>query len=337
MHPHPITQIHYFYFYDSISLYIIVCQTLEPFIKHTANFTRNEYLTMHFNDLRTFIAVADCHSFSHAAQRLSITQPAVTKRIQALERRFAVNLFDRVGKRVLLTQAGQTLLPQAQRLLTVLTDAEKQLQNLSTEVGGTLRMATSHHIGLHRLAPVLQHFRVTHPQVQVNISFEDSEVAHELLRQGEIELAVVTLNPAGDNALLYQPIWHDPLVFVGTQTQQRNWTLEALAALPSILPGSNTFTGRIVMQRFADQGVILNPGMSTNYLETIGMLVSVGLGWSVLPRSMLSGLPALQELDVQCPSIARTLGCVTHPARTPSNAANAFLQAVSAYADVVPS
>lgn len=285
---------------------------------------------MNFNDMRTFVTVADTASFSQAAEQLFITQPAVSKRIQALEQDLGVQLFDRVGKRVLLTQAGKVLVPQAQQMLAMLADTEKQLRNLSLQVSGTLHMATSHHIGLHRLAPVLRNFTERHPQVQLNISFEDSEVAHDMLRYGDIELAVVTLNPSGDPLLHYHEIWQDPLVFVSAEPTPGQLSMQELAEIPCVLPGPGTYTGRIVLQRFADQGISIAPSMSTNYLETIGMLVSVGLGWSVLPRSMLG---ALCEIPVQCPPMARTLGSVTNPARAVSNAATAFLETVAEFGD----
>ncbi|MEM9621461.1 MAG: LysR family transcriptional regulator, partial [Pseudomonadota bacterium] len=276
-----------------------------------------------------FLAVAESGSFSQASHQLHVTQPAVTKRIKALEQLLGVQVFDRVGKRVFLTQAGEVLQRQAEQMLAMLQDTERQLRNLSDAVTGELRMATSHHIGLHRLAPVLRAFTSTYPDVQLNLSFEDSEVAHGMARQGEIELAVVTLNPAGDPYLQYAEVWQDPLVFTGSGQLQGAYTMQELAELPCVLPGMNTYTGRIVSQRFAEAGIALQPTMSTNYLETIGMLVSVGLGWSVLPRSMLGDL---HLLEVDCPAMTRTLGCVTNPQRAMSNAAQAFVEVLDQHA-----
>ena len=285
---------------------------------------------MHFNDLRTFLAVAENASFSQAANQMHVTQPAVSKRIQALEQSLDVLLFDRVGKRVYLTEAGTVLVPQAQQMLAMLSDTEKRLRNLSEQITGTLNLATSHHIGLHRLAPVLHAFTATYPDVQLNISFEDSEVAHDMVRHGDIELAVVTLNPEGDKQLKYQTVWHDPLHFVSANDEITARNMNDLAEEPCVLPGTGTYTGRIVLQRFAAEGIVLSPGMSTNYLETIGMLVSVGLGWSVLPQSMLGDL---HVLDIDCPEMSRTLGCVTNPARAVSNPAQAFISTVQRFAD----
>lgn len=287
---------------------------------------------MHLDELESFIQVARLRSFSVAAQQLHISQPAMSKRIQSLESHLGVSLFDRLGKRVRLTPAGELLVGKANAILDLSRDMERDVGNLAQTVSGRLSMATSHHIGLHRLSPVLQRFTQQYPEVELDIQFEDSEVAHKLVRAGDIELAVVTLNPAGEQEqpdLETKTIWQDPLCFVNAKPLPEVTSLGQLASLPCILPGPNTFTGRIVTERFASEGLVLNPALSTNYLETISMLVSVGVGWSVLPQTMTS---ELQQITPQCAPITRTLGCVTHSKRTLSNSASAFLQVLSDYA-----
>ena len=326
---------------------------------------------MNFTELQTFIEVADHGSFSKAALALHISQPAISKRIQVLEESLDVVLFDRVGKNIILTSAGALLYPQAQNILQTLQDAQRQLRNLSQTISGELRLATSHHIGLHRLAPVLNDFVQRYPDVQLNISFEDSEVAHQMALRGEIEFAIVTLNPEPEALLEYKTIWQDPLYFVTQASPQavhkkakkdktkndtevsptgliqvdrgpgkfnsetissdnpRAW-LSALAQAPCVLPGTNTYTGRIVMQQFAKASIELTPTMSTNYLETIGMLVGVGLGWGVLPASMIG---SLQKIDVPNIEMSRTLGWVANPNRSMSNAARAFYDVLLDYRD----
>jgi DNA-binding transcriptional LysR family regulator len=98
-----------------------------------------------------------------------------------------------------------------------------------------------------------------------------------------------------------------------------------------VLPGLGTYTGRIVMDAFAAEGIALRPNLVTNYLETIAMLVGIGLGWSVLPKSMIRA--PLVVLETSAPSLRRTLGCVTNPRRTLSNAARAFSDVLMEYAD----
>ena len=290
---------------------------------------------MEWNELRAFVAVAETGSFSRAAERLHLTQPAITKRIQALEAGVGVSLFDRVGKRVYLTQAGALLQPRALELLSELGDTEVMLRNLHQRVDGRLSMATSHHVGLHRLAPVLKAFSQRFTDVELNIEFVDSEAAHDLVRNGGTELAVVTLAPVADPKLHSERLWHDPLAFIGAADHEladkRVITLKQLAKYPAILPGLGTYTGRIVAERFQRAGLPLRTAMSTNYLETIGMLVGIGLGWSVLPATMIR--PPLARLDVDCELLGRDLGAVTNPARTLSNPANAFIGVLKEFAD----
>jgi DNA-binding transcriptional LysR family regulator len=294
---------------------------------------------LNLNDLQAFLTVAELESFSRAASRLHLTQPAVSKRIQSLEYALGARLFDRVGKQVYLTDAGRTLLPHGERLLRQALDAQRLVRELGDGVRGSLGLVTSHHIGLHRLAPVLKAFSRQFPEVHLDIRFEDSEEAHNLIRRAESEIAVVTLDPAGTGELSADPLWDDPLSFFVADDHPlarvgRPLTLPELAQAPPVLPGLGTYTGRIVMDAFANAGIELRPNLATNYLETIAMLVGTGLGWGVLPRTMIK--PPLVELATEVPPLRRTLGCVTHPRRTLSNAAKAFRTVLESYADPLP-
>lgn len=290
---------------------------------------------MNLNDLQAFLAVADTDSFSRAAERLHLTQPAVSKRVQALESALGCRLFDRVGRRVYLTDAGRLLRPRAEALLRGLRDAQRELADLDRRVAGELALATSHHVGLHRLAPALREFTRRYPGVQLDIRFEDSEEAHHLVRHADAEIAVVTLNPKGDPDLETRQLWHDPLVFVAAADHelvgQGRLSLARLAEAQPVLPGLATYTGRIVTEAFAAAGLELRPNLATNYLETIAMLVGIGLGWSVLPRSMLK--PPLVVLETDAPPLSRSLGYVTNPRRSLSNAARAFQHVLLEFAD----
>lgn len=290
---------------------------------------------MNLQDLQAFVAVAECESFSRAAERLHLTQPAVSKRIRALEGTLDCRLFDRVGRRIYLTDAGRVLRPRAESLLRAMQDTQRELQDLGRHVAGDLGLATSHHVGLHRLAPALRSFTRRYPDVQLDIRFEDSEDAHELVRRAETEIAVVTLNPHGDPDLECHLLWDDPLEFVAAGEHELagrgRLTMEELAGARPVLPGLATYTGRIVVEAFADAGLVVRPNLATNYLETIAMLVGIGLGWSVLPRSMVT--PPLVVLQTDAPPLRRSLGCVTNPRRTLSNAARAFREVLLGYAD----
>ena len=282
---------------------------------------------MDIANLSAFLSIADSGSFSGAAERLHLTQPAVSKRIGLLEAELRVRLFDRLGRQVVLTEAGQALRPRAQRILDELQDARRLLDTLGGEVGGTLSLATSHHVGLHRLPPLLRQFAARHPEAALDIHFIDSEQAYAQVLQGEVELAVTTLGPDTDPPLQAVPIWEDPLqLVVGPDhplASRQLLTLQDVTAYPAVLPDRATFTHRIVAALFAAHGLPLRLRMTTNYLETIKMLVSVGLAWSALPQSLID----TQVVTLSLPEVAlrRQLGHVTHGGRTRSRAAQAFV------------
>jgi DNA-binding transcriptional LysR family regulator len=291
---------------------------------------------MDINNLNAFILVAETGSFSEAAEKLHLTQPAVSKRIALLEEQLGAGLFDRIGRVVSLTEAGNALLPHAKSVQRELATAERSVRDLSGEVGGQLRLATSHHIGLHRLPPVLSHFSRDYPGVHIDIDFMDSEQAYELIHQGKAELAVVTLAPEEESNLLSLPIWHDPLEFMIAKDHEllsgaTPPDLNALSQHPAILPGLNTYTGQIIKRLFDQHRLSLKVTLATNYLETIRMMASVGLGWTILPRGMRDS--SLAAIEIQNVTPQRTLGLVYHRGRSLSRAAQAFVEGLLSAAD----
>lgn len=283
---------------------------------------------MDTHSLQVFISVADTGSFTGAGEQLFLTQPAISKRIAQLEEQLGARLFDRIGRQIHLTEAGQALLPRARAVLREMEDISRSITNLSGRVAGKLRIGTSHHIGLHRLPPILRQFSRQYPDVQLDIHFIDSEEAWEGVLHGDLELGVVTLPPQPDPRVQQTVIWNDPLVFMAAPehplAQEKKVTLAMLTGYSAILPSPVTFTRRIVEELFRQQSLTLDISMSTNYLETIHMMVAIGLGWSVLPASMLD--KQVRALPVQGVHIRRELGVVTHPSRSPSNAARCFIE-----------
>ena len=277
--------------------------------------------------LQAFAAVAEHGSFSAAAEQLHLTQPAVSKRVALLENQLGCSLFDRIGRQITLTEAGRALLPHAQLVLQELRAARRHIQDLRGGVTGLLSMGISHHMGLHRLPEVLKRFSQQYPDVRLDIDFLDSEEAYERVLLGEVELGVITLAPVEKPPLQQTPIWKDELVVAVARnhplaTQQRVGP-RALSQYRAILPGLNTYTGRIVKALFEQQQLPLDVSMSTNYLETIKVMVTIGFGWSVLPRTLLDG--NLCGLTLSGQKLSRNLGVVTHRERSLSNAASAFL------------
>lgn len=286
---------------------------------------------MNIASLHAFLAVADTGSFSHAAGKRFVTQPAISKRIAALEHELGTRLFDRIGRRVALTPAGIALRERAHGLISELMDIERAISNLSGAIAGELRIATSHHIGLHRLPPALKSFNQRYPDVNIDLRFMDSEQGCQAVARGDIELAVVTLPRAPLAALKTRAVWDDPLDVVVARehalARKRKLTKTDLLQHPAILPGPGTYTRELILNALGARSD-LRIGMASNYLEVLKMLVSIGLGWSALPRTLIDD--EVKVVHIQNMRMTRVLGIVTHRARTLSNAGRAFCEIVGA-------
>lgn len=285
--------------------------------------------------LRAFITVSETHSFSTAAEHLHLTQSAVSKRVAALEHQLGKRLFDRIGRQVRLTESGQRLLPRAHQILELMDDTRRSLQHEQHEITGRLTLGTSHHIGLHRLPPILRLFRQRYPSVQLDLRFLDSEDAYSGIKEGILELAVVTLAPNEDPRFAVMPLWRDRLCFVAGHDdplcEEQPLTLATLSQHDAVLPNPLTFTRSLIMDRFTRAHLAPRVVMATHYLETLKMMASVGLGWSMLPETMVDD--NVTRLTVDCPPIERWLGVLHHRDRTLSAAAQQMLALLKASGD----
>jgi len=273
---------------------------------------------MQISQITAFLAVAELQSFSLAAERLHITQPAVSKRIRQLEETMQTTLFDRIGKKSILTPNGLALIPHAEQILLEIKTYKARLEREHDQPSGILSLATSHHVGLHRLPQVLRDFKIEYPQVDLDLHFMDSEDACIAVSKNELELAIVTLPEIPDERLNLEPIWIDLLQVVLAPDHPLSHLSEIssdqLLDYPAILPSTGTFTRKIINQYFATAKGSMKIILETNYLETIKVMVSANLGWSMLPISMLDS--TLTGISLNGLEIKRSLGIVTRRNRT---------------------
>lgn len=283
---------------------------------------------MDHQQLQAFISVAELQSFSRAAEHLHLTQPAVSKRISCLEQALGLKLFDRIGHRIHLSPAGASLLPRAKRLLYDLEDAVTELRNLSGQVAGTLRIATSHHVGLRHLPSILQVYTQRFPDVVLEFDFVDSERAFHEVLQGMRELAIITLPDPPPESVLCIPLWIEhlrPCAHVRHPLAQRK-TLspDMLSQHRAILLPEHTFTQLRANEVFQQAGIALADYTSSTYLEAIAMLVTANQGWALLPEVFCNDEIVALKLDPEV-VLTRILGVAIHKERTLSNAARAML------------
>lgn len=297
---------------------------------------------MDINNLKAFIEVADKKSFSRSAETLKLTQPAVSKRIAALETELSAKLFDRVGRSVHLTEAGRVLLPSARQISSELSRIEDVICNLGKDVSGTLSIGTTEHIGTHRLPQVLKPFRKNFPNVDIDLHFASSEKTLEAVEDGLLEMALCSLpGKSSQQDHKSQPmklhpklrnieIWADELVIVVSRSHPlatgKPVSLELLSKCPAILPPPKSATRRSIDEILRNNELKASVSIEASDFETIRTMASIGLGWACLPEFQVDN--SLAVLPVDELKLKFSIALVRHHDRTLSRAAQAFLDSL---------
>jgi DNA-binding transcriptional LysR family regulator len=184
---------------------------------------------------------------------------------------------------------------------------------------------------------VIKKFLGEYPNVELKIEFMESENAYEKIKRNEADIAFLTLENTSDNespgqdaalGLAVHIDWMDPMNIVCALEHPlanlATVNLKTLSGHQAILPEKKTFTYAVLERLFSSQSLSLTGTIPTNYLETIKMLVSSGLGWTVLPNTMIDEF--LHVIKVDGVTISRKLGAVSHKNHLLSNSARAFLE-----------
>lgn len=240
--------------------------------------------SLNLDHLRTFVTVIEQGSFSAAADRLGLTQPAVSIQIRKLEKRLGTALVERVGRTARPTAAGTELLAHADRIDAAVSSAVEGVARHAGGTTGRVRLGTGATACIFLLPPVLGELRRRHPGLEITVTTGNTADIVKAVEENVIDIALVTL-PASGRMLEITPILEDEFVAIAPReiALPNRVTAERLAELPLLLfePGGNT--RRIVDRWFAESGVVLSPVMSLGNVEAIKAMVGAGLGCSVLP------------------------------------------------------
>ena len=237
--------------------------------------------------VRVFAAVATHLSFSQAARELSISQPGVTFHIKALEKEYNTDLFERVGKRLYLTDAGRTLADYVQRLTLMEEEARVALEELRGLESGLLVVGASATIGIYLLPEVVGEFRKRHPGIKVSLRVGNKRHTIERLLRNELDFGLVA-GPVVDPSLIAEPYLDDELVMIVSPVHR-------FAREPIVYPGElrrETFlvreagsgTQELMEERLSQLGVVPADTMQLGSTEAIKQAVAANLGISIASR-----------------------------------------------------
>jgi DNA-binding transcriptional LysR family regulator len=285
--------------------------------------------------LRTFLAVVETGGISTAARKLHLTQPAASQQLRELERVFRVRLLERAGGRAQPTAAGEALLAPARRIHAALEDAiSATAAHRSGEVG-RLRFGTGATACIYLLPPVLSAVKQRMPGLEIVIATGNSADVARRVETGELDIALVTLPVSGSRALSTIRLLSDPLVALlpGSMAREtQSISAAQLADLPLILYEEGGTTRAIIDEWFQRASVTPSPIMQLDSIETIKVLVSGGLGASVMPGLALASLPDGTVTRRLRPAASRELGIVLRREKVLDRGLRLLIEALRAMA-----
>jgi DNA-binding transcriptional LysR family regulator len=241
--------------------------------------------TLDSRQLLAFEAVARRGSFTLAAKDLFLTQSAVSHAMKALETEVGCRLLDRIGKRALLTQAGEQFLRHTEKILREMEAARSGLDTLTNWGHGRLRVGASTTACQYILPTVLREFKQSFPKCVIKIEPGDHGRQLDLLRAGQIDLAIMPM-PANDGEFDFVPLFEDELRFLVAPlhpwAQAGGVARDAISEETLILYNKTSYTFRLVSDYFREEKVLLNNYIELGSMEAIKELVKIGLGAGVL-------------------------------------------------------
>ena len=246
---------------------------------------------MNYNHLMLFLAVAEEGSVSRGADRLCISQPAVSKQIQSLEAALKTKLFAREAKGMRLTDAGELLLGYAQRLAGLEREAEHALAEMQGLARGTLTVGASLTVGAYLMPELLAAYGRRYPNIALTLEIANTEAIQKMLIEGKVDIGL-TEGFADAPDLDASVFAEDELVAIAPPSHpllaESPIPLERFLQEPLILrePGSGT---RAVLERaLSERGLSVTPLMSLGSTEAIKRSVAAGVGLAVVSRLALS-------------------------------------------------
>jgi DNA-binding transcriptional LysR family regulator len=291
---------------------------------------------MDTRQLAAFCAVVERRSFSQAAERLGVTQPAVSLQIRALEKRLGVQLFDRSGRRVEPTEAGLRLYRGAQRILALEEQVVAEVADVGDELAGRFEIGASTGPGGIVLAQRLCEFQVRHPELHVVLWVFDTQTIVERVAARELELGVVGA-ARRHRGVVFEPFLHDEVILAcppGHPFAGKTISLDELAEARLIVMQEGAGVRQLIEDalhragvRLRDLGVRLELGLQ----ESVMTAVRAGYGVTFISRASVEadlaagtvGEARIAELPLE-----REIFLVRASGRAESRAAGAFVEFV---------
>jgi LysR family hydrogen peroxide-inducible transcriptional activator len=290
---------------------------------------------MEIHQLRYFVAVAEEGSFSHAAEREHVSQPSLSQQIQKLEAELNQQLFDRLPRSVVLTEAGRTLLDYARKILTELADAGRAVAALEQEVAGKLAVGAIPSIALYCLPRLIVNFQRSHPKVTFELFEDTTDKLAQRLEDGSVDLVLASSGDERPNLARHSLVKERLLMLLPEKhrlARKKAIKWSDLAGEKFLLLHEEHSVSIQVRRLLAENQ--LNPELVLQgaQLVTIAAMVAAGLGVTVVPEMMVHTefVKGCVAVPFAQPAPTRELVLLRNPLRFESKAAAAFREEAAA-------
>ena len=245
-------------------------------------------LVMDLKQLQTFLTAAETLSFTQTAQLLDYAQSSITAQIKSLEEELGVILFERLGKRVTLTDEGKRLQQYAQKMLELDIEMKKALSNEQAQV--VLKIGAQESQCVYRLPSILQQYQKAYPQVKIIFKpVHTTEIAKDLLQSGNLDVAFIS-DAYKETPMLYRErLIQEQLIFVSAPTSIKGHTLSAhqLSAETMLLTENGCSYRNQLEAQLQQEGVLSLQMIEFASIEAIKQCVMAGLGITFLPKMVV--------------------------------------------------
>ncbi len=279
---------------------------------------------------RVFYETARYGSFSLAAQKLYISQSAISQCIHQLETDLGTHLFMRSRRGVTLTEEGKMLFPKVESALQAIDQGETLLERLHHLQSGSLVIAAGDTVTSHYLLPFLEAFHTKYPEVRIEMANSYSSNLIQYVKEGKAELAFVNL-PLEDDELSIEQCMeiHDIFVCGAEYKMKSSYTWQEMSELPLILLEHNSTSRRYIEQQFKNKNIPLTPKIEIAVHDLLIRFASIHLGISCVveefsKESLNQGI--VLPMNINPPLPPRAIGCAYLKHNPLSVAAQAFLQ-----------
>ena len=278
--------------------------------------------------LRTFLEVGKSGHLGRASEILLTDQSTVSRKIARLEDEVGVPLFERIGRNIRLTQAGQRFTIRAERLLYEFKDAIADAQHTMTAESGQIHVGFLHTVGARWLPERLARFLAVHPAVKFNLNEGTTAEVTTGVLNGDYDIGILGPPPQNVSELEIVPIFRERIAVVVPQdhrlARQASCSLEDLRDEPMILTRSRSGLRRIIDDAYSRSGMQLNVAYEGDDFTIIQGLVEAGLGITLLPTPLPTPTSELAIVPLRDPPLARTMALIWDRRRTLPPAARLF-------------